>query len=138
MFKGLGAWGESKAVDYLAAKGYSIIERNVRTPYGEIDILAKERLDRQRKDGIPESVIVFVEVKTRRTNNYGFPEESVTVEKLKHLLASAEWYLTEHPDFDENWRIDVIAIRVFGKDRKMKILHLKDVVTTESSFPWDE
>ena len=62
----LGKWGEATAADFLEKQGYSIVERNCRTPYGEIDLVAY--------DG---AVFVFVEVKTRATDAFGFPEEAV-------------------------------------------------------------
>ena len=94
-----GKWGEEKAAQYLLRKGLIIIDRNQRTPYGELDIIAQDR-----------EQIVFVEVKMRSTNFLGFPEDAVDYKKEQHLINSAEEYLTNHPNLGENWRIDIITI----------------------------
>lgn len=96
----LGRWGESVAAEYLKNRGYEILARNVRTPYGELDLVT-------RKLG----VMVFVEVKTRSGGAYGVPEEAVTAVKQAHLRDSAQHYLQCNPDLDGDWRIDVIAIQ---------------------------
>ena len=94
----LGKWGEKKAALYLISEGLEILERNYRCEYGEIDLIAK--------DG---ETIVFVEVKTRSSSNYGLPEEAVDALKQEHIVASAENYLIEN-SFKENWRVDVVSI----------------------------
>jgi putative endonuclease len=63
----IGKWGEAAAARYLEARGYRILQHNVRTPYGEIDLIASQ-----------ESRVVFVEVKTRTSLSYGLPEAAVT------------------------------------------------------------
>lgn len=93
----IGKWGEEKAEDYLIQKGYEIIGRNIRTPYGEIDIIAKLK-----------DMIIFVEVKTRTSNKMGLPEESITPRKQEHMIACAEHYAMEN-ELDQ-WQIDVISI----------------------------
>lgn len=98
-----GRWGEAQAAAHLEAHGYRILARNVRTPHGELDIIAQSQES-------PAS-LVFVEVKTRRTDSLGPPEISVTPLKQAHLLASAEAYLLEHPELDGDWRVDVIAVQ---------------------------
>jgi len=95
----LGKWGEDKALDYMLAHGCQYLDRNVRTPEGEIDILVTK-----------DNTLVFVEVKTRRNTSFGYPEEAVTEDKMEHLVNSAEWYLQTHEGCPEDWRIDVIAI----------------------------
>lgn len=93
----VGNWGEAVTTKYLAAQGYNVIARNVRTPYGEIDIVAE-------KDGFTS----FVEVKTRTSKSFGPPEISVTPRKQEHMLAAAEHYAQEHEI--DHWQIDVIAV----------------------------
>ncbi len=93
----LGRWGEETASAYLAAKGCQVIARNVRTPYGEIDLVARQG-----------SLTLFVEVKTRASDRMGNPEESVNARKQAHMLAAAEYYAAGHDI--EHWQIDVIAI----------------------------
>lgn len=93
----IGTWGEETAAEYLTRNSYEIMGRNVRTPYGEIDIVAKQG-DRT----------IFVEVKTRTSNKMGPPEESITPRKQEHMIACAEHYAAEHAI--DHWQIDVIAI----------------------------
>ena len=93
----VGNWGETATAKYLEMRGYSVIARNVRTPYGEIDIVAE-------KDGFTS----FVEVKTRTSKSFGLPEISVTPRKQEHMLAAAEHYAQEHEI--DHWQIDVVAV----------------------------
>ena len=93
----IGKWGEDTAAAYLAERNCEIIARNVRTPYGEIDIVAKQG-----------DVTIFVEVKTRTSNKMGLPEESITKRKREHMLAAASHYAAENEI--DHWQIDVIAV----------------------------
>ena len=97
----LGAWGEKIALNFLLDKGDRLLARNVRTAYGELDLVTRRG-----------NRTVFVEVKTRRTNAYGLPEESVTAAKFARVSNSALAFLTANPEFDGDWQIDVIAIRI--------------------------
>lgn len=96
----IGRWGEEVAVRFLEGKGLKLVERNVRTAYGEIDLIMLDRAD-----------LVFIEVKARTTAAYGLPEDAITARKREHLIHSAEAYLQLHADLPDAWRIDVIAIR---------------------------
>jgi putative endonuclease len=110
----IGAWGESVAAEYLKERGHVIIARNVRTPYGEIDIVAE-------KGGFT----IFVEVKTRTSGSLGPPEISVTPRKQEHMIAAAEHYAKEHEI--DHWQIDVIAVE--GKPgKKSKITHFENAI----------
>jgi putative endonuclease len=122
MRRSLGIWGEKLAADFLTEHGYSIMERNVRTPYGEIDLVA-------RQDFAASYVIVMVEVKTRSSTKYGFPEEAVSHRKKEHLINSAEAFMQAHPELGGNWRIDVIAIQKNGTDSRPSIEHFVNAVT---------
>lgn len=93
----VGKWGEETAVQFLAQRGYQIVGRNVRTPYGEIDVLAKK-----------DDVFLFVEVKTRTSMTMGLPEDSITARKQEHMIACAEHYAAEYEI--DHWQIDVISI----------------------------
>ena len=93
----IGKWGEDLAAEHLVQRGQEIIARNVRTPYGEIDIITSQG-----------SVTIFIEVKTRTSNKMGLPEESITMRKREHMLATADHYAAEHEI--DHWQIDVIAI----------------------------
>ncbi len=98
----LGRRGELLAAEFLAKQGVSIIARNIRTPYGELDLI-----------GFHAETLVFFEVKTRRTDTYGYPEESVSATKRDHLIASAQAFIQDHPELPRDWRIDVVAIRLY-------------------------
>ncbi len=95
----LGSLGESLAGAFLKNKGYSILEKNWRTPYGEIDLVAMQ-----------DESIVFVEVKTRSNRSLGPPEISITPRKAEHMRSAAEYYIQQHPDIKSDWRIDLVTI----------------------------
>ncbi len=123
----LGKWGEELAVEYLIERGYSIMGQNVRTPYGEIDVIAQQQ-EPPCGESPPRAVVVFVEVKTRSSTAYGFPEEAVTREKRAHMLAAAQGYLQIHPELLDGWRIDVIAIQRSGSKSAPEITHFENVL----------
>jgi putative endonuclease len=82
----LGSWGEEFAVQVLRRKGYVVLDRNWRTPLGEIDIVC-------RKSG----TLVFVEVKTRRRRSSNYPlQETITHEKERRLYSLGELYQRRH------------------------------------------
>lgn len=109
----VGRWGEQAAADYLSQKGYEIVARNVRTPYGEIDLIAQ-------KDGFS----IFVEVKARTTSSLGPPEMAVTPRKQQHMLACAEYYAQQNGI--DHWQIDVIAVeKVEGQS---EIIHFENAI----------
>jgi putative endonuclease len=127
----LASWGEAYAAAYLREQGYRIVEQNVRTPYGEIDLVAAEgggegQTLHDRSDNRP--VTVFVEVKTRRSTSYGYPEQAVTHRKREHMLAAAQAYMQAHPELEGDWRVDVIA--VFRPDPKQPAVvnHFENVI----------
>lgn len=114
----LGQWGEQQAERFLQSKGYQILHRNIRTPYGEIDLLAQKT-----------GVLVFVEVKTRSSRAYGNPEDAVTASKLTHMIESAQSYLQENPDLAQDWQIDVIAVRKIS-GQPPEIIHFENAVSS--------
>jgi putative endonuclease len=110
----MGKWGEDTVAAYLAERGYEIITRNARTPYGEIDIVAKQ-----------DDITIFVEVKSRTSNKMGLPEDSVNARKQAHMLACAEHYAAENAI--DHWQIDVIAVE--GKvGLEPKITHFENAI----------
>jgi putative endonuclease len=110
----IGRWGEEAVAVYLIERGYEIIARNARTPYGEIDIVAKQA-----------DIYIFVEVKTRTSNKMGLPEESVNLRKQAHMLACAEHYAAEN--IIDHWQIDVISVE--GKvGLEPKITHFENAI----------
>lgn len=123
----LGRWGEALAASFLSDLGYSILERNARTPYGEIDLVVRQE---SAKSSLSSSAaVVFVEVKTRTSFAYGHPEESITPRKRAHILAAAQAYLLDHPDLDGDWRVDVIAIQRTHPGQPPTITHFENAVT---------
>jgi putative endonuclease len=116
----LGKWGEDLAAAFLEKNGYTLIKRNYHTPYGEIDIIASE-------EDQGETYLIFVEVKTRSSDQFGYPENGVTRRKLDHLMAAIDRFFQENPNLDYSWQIDVIAIRKNRQHPKPEILHYKNV-----------
>ena len=99
--RALGRRGEDLAAGYLAELGFEILGRNVRTRYGELDIVARER-----------ETLVFVEVRARRDDRLGSPEESVDARKQAKLVALAEAYLATLPEPPAACRIDVVVVEI--------------------------
>ena len=97
----LGQRGEQYAAEYLSDHGYAIRARNWRCPVGEIDLVTEK-----------DDVVIFVEVRTRRGDRLGTPEESITPAKRAKLITAAQTYLDEHSQTDRDWRIDVVAIEI--------------------------
>jgi len=112
----LGKWGEALAADYLSQRGYTLLERNARTSYGELDLVMRQG-----------GGTVFVEVKTRATPAYGLPEESITPRKQEHLLNAARAYLQTHAELGGDWRVDVIAIRRM-RGGPPEVVHFENVL----------
>lgn len=113
-----GIWGEDEACRYLQSKGFSVLERNYHSRFGEIDIIADDC-----------GCLVFVEVKTRKSKSYGYACEYVTESKMKKIILTAEAYLgnVEYPPV----RFDVVEIYYFEADN---CLHLKSINHIENAF----
>ncbi len=95
----LGISGENLACDALARQGYAILAKRYRTRVGEIDIVAR--------DG---QTLVFVEVKTRTSEDFGVPAEAVTRRKQRRIVTMARWYLSEHRLHGCLCRFDVVTV----------------------------
>jgi len=108
--KQLGDVGEEIAARELTRRGYAVRERNWRCPEGELDIIAEQG----------ES-LVFVEVRTRRGDRFGTPEESITLAKRAHLIAAAQAYLQAHSLQDRDWRIDVVAVAMSDRGQLQRV-----------------
>lgn len=113
--RALGIQGEQMAAQILEMKGYRILERNYRCRFGEVDIVAES-----------EGEMVFVEVKTRSTDNFGRPAEAVTLEKLERMQRVAGYYVFLHHLSGVNVRFDVVE--VYFTSLKMRARHLENVV----------
>ncbi|HBI25860.1 MAG: hypothetical protein UT41_C0001G0004 [Candidatus Wolfebacteria bacterium GW2011_GWC2_39_22] len=100
-----GSLGEDVACAYLSSIGYTILSRNAREKFGEIDIIAKD----------PDGILVFVEVKTLSSPEFLFPEDNLTRAKFKKLSRTCLAYANAHPELVDSqlgWRIDLVAIVV--------------------------
>jgi len=107
--KRIGNSGEELAADFLSKNGYKILTRNYRWARGEIDIVAEK-----------DNMLIFVEVKTARSKNFGAPETWVTERKQQQVGMVASRYLQENEIVDKDCRFDVIAISATGKDWQIK------------------
>jgi putative endonuclease len=112
----VGRWGENIAAAYLENNGYSLLARNFRTAHGEIDII-----------GMKGDLLVFVEVKTRRSHIFAYPEDSVTLRKQSYLLSAAEEYLQNCTFPVESWQFDVITVEG-APGKNTQINHFENVI----------
>lgn len=116
----IGALGEGLAAHFLEDRGYRILAKNYRKPWGEIDVVAE-------KDGL----LAFVEVKTNSSQfPSGFsPELRVDYRKTDRLIKTAQTFLDYFFAGEEKeWRIDIISVVIEARDRKARITHFKNVV----------
>jgi putative endonuclease len=112
-----GLTGERVACDFLGKNGYHIIEKNYRCPGGEIDIIARQ-----------EDTLVFIEVRTKKSVQFGSPEESITPVKMERLRTVAAHYGQNHDNLPALWRIDVVAIQMDRRDRVTRIEIIENAV----------
>lgn len=98
-----GEYGESLAAKYLQGKGFRILKKNYRKAFGEIDLVA-----------LHENTVVFVEVKSRRTQEFGLPREAITNAKLRSIVKVARYFLVREGFYNFDSRIDLIEILVIG------------------------
>ena len=110
----IGKFGEDIATKYLQKKGYKIIERNFSCRQGEIDIIAKDF-----------SELVFIEVKTRTSKEFGEPAEAVNAIKKKHIERAAEYYLYKTKQQNKFIRFDVIEVLM--KNGYYTIKHIEQI-----------
>lgn len=116
--------GEDLACDYLIRKGYKIIERNFRKKYQEIDIIA---IEGATKITLSNPTLVFIEVKTRRSDSFGSPFESIALWKIQHLIRLAQFYKQLHPTLPEYMRIDAIGVTLSPENKLEDIEHLENI-----------
>jgi len=119
----VGKLGEKVARKFLKKRGFRIRETGFRCPNGEIDIIA------QQKD-----CLVFVEVRTKSSPDFGTPEESITQAKKKRLIASALTYTNTHQKLPSLWRIDVIAIEFDDKGKTKRIELIENAIEQDPRF----
>ena len=112
-----GIQGEKLAKGFLKKRGYRILETNYRCPEGEIDIVAKH------KDSL-----VFVEVRTKTSLEFGSPEESITPTKKERMRATAFHYRQTHNDLPLLWRIDFVAVELNQEGKPSRIELIENAV----------
>lgn len=108
----LGALGERIAVEHLTDRGWTVLDRNWRSRWGEIDVVAR--------DG---DTLVFCEVKARRGTGYGFPAAAVTPAKRRRLRSLALQWLAAHDEHARDLRFDVVSVLVLP-GRPAEVTHL--------------
>jgi len=112
-----GILGERLAQDFLKKQGYRILETNYRCPQGEIDIVARHK-----------DYLVFIEVRTKKSLDYGSPEESITPAKKERMRAAAFHYRQTHNDVPALWRIDAVVIELNQKGALSRIELIENAV----------
>ncbi len=118
--KDTGTLGEKLARDFLKKRGYRILETNYRCPQGEIDIIARHK-----------DVLVFIEVRTKTSLEFGSPEESITQTKKERIKTAAFHYQQTHCSLAPLWRIDVVAIELNQKGKLSRIELIENAVGDE-------
>ncbi|MFH1382577.1 MAG: YraN family protein [Chloroflexota bacterium] len=113
-----GQLGEKLARDYLKKHGYRILETNYRCREGEIDIVARQK-----------DYLVFIEVRTKTSRQFGTPAESITPTKQAHMIATAFQYRQTHEDLPQLWRIDVVSVELDNKGKAARIELIENAVS---------
>jgi putative endonuclease len=116
--RGLGQRGEELAVAELTRRGYKIRRRNWRCRAGEVDVIAEH-----------DGWLVFVEVRTRRGQELGTPEASITPAKRARLIRVAQSYLVKFEPGEVDWRIDVVAVELARDGKLLRIDVYENAVT---------
>jgi putative endonuclease len=115
--KDTGVLGEKLAGDFLRRRGYHILEANYRCPAGEVDLVARHG-----------DFLVFIEVRTKRSHEFGTPEESITATKKERLRTVAAHYQQTHHNLPQLWRIDVVAVELNRKGEPSRIELIENAV----------
>ena len=111
----IGEFGESLARDYLISKGYRILNMNYRNRFGEIDIVCMNK-----------DLLIFCEIKSRYSNSFGYPIESITCYKQKQIIKLSELYLISKKYYNFNVRYDIIEV-IFNTITSSHIInHVQD------------
>lgn len=105
---------EDEAVRYLAGRGWSVVDRNVRFRRKEVDLIV-------RRGG----TVAFVEVKGRFGSGYGHPLESITARKRREIATVARWWVARHGGSGEEYRFDAVAV-LPGPDGRLRVEHVED------------
>lgn len=115
----IGLRGERIAQAHLESRGYRFVAANWYCQAGELDLVM-----------IDGDELVFVEVKTRRGERSGRAEEAVSSTKAVKLLKSAEWFVAQHPEFQQPiWRCDLVAV-TFADQRDPQVIHYVNAIVS--------
>lgn len=114
--KKIGALGEAIALKYLLLHGYQHIGSNFTIRGGEVDLI-------MRKDGI----LVFVEVKTRSSLQFGSGLEAITPQKKRLLLKTSRQFLEKYQEVFSDWQIDSVVIMLSNSGARAKVQHHKNI-----------
>jgi putative endonuclease len=114
--KSTGNMGEELACELLRKKDYEILERNYLIRGGEIDIIAQD-----------EDFLVFVEVKTRLSHDFGLPIESVTKSKIRFLLRTAQFYIQKINWGNKQYRLDLVTVDFADSRDHPEIEHIQNI-----------
>ena len=117
----VGVLGEKLAKNFLKKKGYRIRETNFRCRHGEIDIIA------EKKD-----CLIFIEVRTKTSADFGSPEESITFAKKEKLIVLALAYRNVHQNLPLSWRIDFVAVELDQKGKATRIELIENAISYQS------
>jgi putative endonuclease len=122
--KSLGSLGENLAANHLHKKGYTILERNFRSKFGEIDLVV---LDSPTSSKQNPQTLVFVEVKTRWSQKFGSPEEAITPGKIKRIIKAGQYYKILHPGLPKALRLDAVVIDLSPQGELERVEHIKNL-----------
>jgi len=109
----MGKLAEDLSCRFLKTKGYRIIERNFRSRYGEIDVIARKN-----------NILIFLEIRSKSGSGFGIPEESLTAGKRQRLISTIMSYLDTHNNLPLDWRVDFVAVDLdpaSGKANRIEI-----------------
>ncbi len=110
-----GRRAEREAALFLRRRGYRVLEQNLRTPFGEIDLVAAKG-----------EWIVFVEVKARSSEEFGTPVEGLRSRQQGRIRRAAEWFLAKRKWSERDRRFDLIAVDLDERGRVLRIEHIQD------------
>jgi putative endonuclease len=110
--KRLGRWGENQALRFLRRRGFRTIARNFRCDGGELDLIVAD----------PEGTVAFVEVKTRRNEDFALAQDAITPEKRRRMTRAAKVFARKYKLENRPMRFDVVAV-ILGEAAKPEIRH---------------
>ncbi|MBI5754178.1 YraN family protein [Candidatus Peregrinibacteria bacterium] len=116
----IGKLGESHAEKFLISLGYQIIGKNFHTRFGEIDLIAI--------DPATPRHLVFLEVKTRTSDLFGAPQESISPQKIGKIIKTAiQFKNSSTGNLPRIWRIDAIAVKLNKSLQLIDLKHFKNI-----------